>query len=367
MRRPFLLVGVLILIFVLLSSALLHTSTLVTKNGKEDKRRATTPALPRSTLSSASHEQPRVVASAPAVDRSALAEAQLGTAALESNAAWIAAMHTAREDDLAAIKTGSNLQSVVDDVATLRRLQEHWRISVHSIDILWARVVGRARGQVLMHKTDESRVLYRHGHVGPLLATGGSYYSLYTLEATTGRWMVSGITHIPDARGAQLAADPPRRFTTVDTPTSTPRRAPLHATVVAPPDASLSPATPTPVSGAGETLVAPAQAVKAFYTALGARDYVTAFSWFTIRLQTQLSDEARWAKRYAQESPIVVKSATVLTRSSLTSTVAVTFVGTWAASGGKRVQLTYAGRWRLLHGQRGWRLDAPDNLHRIGG
>jgi len=366
---------VLVLILVLLSGALLRTSTLATRNGQENKGRVGAAAANpvHSVSSSASHARPRVV-SAPAVDRAALIEAQLGTAALESNAAWIAAMHTARTDDLATIKTGSNLRSVADDIAVLRRSQEHWRISVRSIDVLWARVVGPARGQVLMHKTDESRLLYRHGHVGPLLVAGGSYYSLYVLESAAGRWMISNIIGVSDARGAQLAANPPPRFAPTDTPTPTmappritPTMTPLPLTTVPHSGSPRPTATPTAPVGVVEASADPARAVRAFYGALSARAYATAFGWFTIRLQTQLADEARWADHFKQESPIVVESAAVLTRSPLASTVAVTFTGTWAAANGRQVRLPYAGQWRLLHGPRGWRLDSPDNLHRIEG
>lgn len=363
MRRPILLIGVLVLIFILLSSALFHPSTVATTNARESKQKAiTVPSRPAA--SGVSSDVPRTVVPPPAIDSSALAEAQLGTAALESNTAWITALRGARTDGLATIKTGSNLQSVTNDIAPLRRLREHWRISVRSIDVLWARVVGAAKGQVLMHKTDESRALYRHGHAGPLLTTGGSYYSLYTLESTRGRWLVSTITQVSDARGAQLVANPPHRFATI-APRALATSAPLRAPATTQNDVSLSRASPTPTTSVRGSSADPAEAVRAFYSALSARDYATAFSWFTIRLQSELSDEARWANQYKQESSIVVTSATVSARSRLASTVAVTFVGTWAEPGGKPVQLTYTGQWELLYGLRGWRLDSPDNLHRI--
>jgi S1-C subfamily serine protease len=101
----------------------------------------------------------------------------------------------------------------------------------------------------------------------------------------------------------------------------------------------------------------PVSVVQAFNEALNAHDYGTAFSYFTRRLQGQIGDEGAWAAQLSDEQSVSVTSATLVSQTPLAAVVSLTLTSTWSSGDAAR---DFAGTWRLLYGQRGWRLDAPD-------
>ena len=136
----------------------------------------------------------------------AAAEARVSAAVVESNVAWMRALETASPLGLDRIKMGSNLQSILREVALLQEHGEYWRIDVEQVRVIWVRLLSPTSARALMRKVGESRRLYRRGRARPLEVDTGSYTNLYDLNRVDGRWLVSRVAAVDNATAARLVA-----------------------------------------------------------------------------------------------------------------------------------------------------------------
>jgi S1-C subfamily serine protease len=107
----------------------------------------------------------------------------------------------------------------------------------------------------------------------------------------------------------------------------------------------------------------PAAVVRAFYQAISARDYTTAYALLSHRLQTTLPDESVWAAQFAREQQALVSSSSVVLHTSETAAVLLTLDTTWTTTTGSTVARRYTGLWQLVRENGSWLLDTP-SLHR---
>jgi hypothetical protein len=274
---------------------------------------------------------------------------------LASNDAWMASMQTASPAGLAAIKTGSNLRSALQTVASLQSAGEYWHIQVGALQVLWTRVLSPAHAQALLRKVSEHRVLYRRGQSTPISTVDESYTNLYDLQRQNGHWRVSLVSTVDDATARALAGAAPATAVPAAT---------LQASATA---AAAATATPVPSQAGGvpTATTSPSRAsndgvavVSAFYAAVTARDYRTAYSLLSTALRAG-QPEAQWAAQFAREKEARVVEAILQQQGPQTETIAVTLDTTWVTASGSQVQRRYAGTWRLRSEQGAWHLDAP--------
>ncbi len=343
-------------------------------------RSATATALPRRATATPTLLPTVSSAGAPANNAPTLAvagldEAAVRAAVVRSNDAWTAAMENVSPSGLSAIKTDSNLRAALDAVAGLRARKQYYRIHLDGLRVLWSRVLSSTRAQALVYKAGERRVLYRRGGSAPLQTISESYTNLYTLRRVRGRWLVSYVEPKTEAQAARLLTAPPPGLTsalpTLSTASATPTPSSELSTPASSATAGTATATPTSpavpeasvTSAPTATGVArsadPVGVVRAFYAAITARDYPTAFGLLSRSLRSQVSSEAAWAAQFQRERLASVTSATVAPGGAASATVRLTLRTVWALTSGATLERRYAGTWLLVREGGGWRLDTP--------
>lgn len=298
--------------------------------------------------------------SVPTLAPVATAEAAISATVIQSNTAWTSAMENASPAGLATIKTGSNLQSNLKDVAALQNSGEHWQITLQDLQVVWARALSPTDAEALVHKTAEHRALYRKGSSTPLQTVDKSYTDVYHLRQVGGQWLVSLVTTVDDTTAQRLAASPPTSVTTAASGQSPNTATPLPAITSVGTETAVATSTPAP----GET-VAPANGdpiavVRTFYASLTAHDYATAYALFTPRLQAAVGAESTWASQYAAEQSSLVKTASTIAHTLTSTTVSVTLQTTWATTAGTVATRNYSGTWGLVLQNGTWLLDAAN-------
>lgn len=247
------------------------------------------------------------VQSLPNADRQGVRAAVIG-----SNAAWMAALQNADDENLESVKTGESLQQTLASVNALQQDGQHWVIQLYDLRIPWIHIFSATYAQAVVRK-DEYRAIWDDNASSPSQEWSTPYINVEAVRRVNGRWLVATI-NTADAAIGNDNVDP---------------------------------------AAQGD----PTDVVRAFYDDITARAYASAYGLFSDDLKSGNPNEPGWAQQFNGEQNARATTATVVYRDAVTAVVMTQLDTTWASGSGALQRIHYFGSWQLRYEHGGWRLD----------